>query len=134
MAKKTAIQERVDLTMSAPSGRFSPGGASVFREHFLDAKSVSAYLKWRENPLTVLYLSALRSFAATPPAAYLNGESAEIQYGVQSGLTLALSLADDPTSVFPDVFGGGATSGSNAQGEEPTSYTTPPDILPDGQK
>lgn len=122
---RSAAQERVHLASSAPSGNFSPGGASSFREKFRDAKSLDAFLKWRENPVTVAFLAALRSFSMTPPAAFINPESVEVQYGVQSGLVLACSLADDPSSVFPELFGGPVTVG--APEEDQLEYSTPPD-------
>lgn len=91
---------------------------------------MNEFIKWRENPVTIAYLSALRALAVTPPAGYVQTDSVSVQFGVQSGVVLALSLAEDPTTLYPSLFTG-ATSGAAMDASESlqTEYTAAPDDI-----
>lgn len=122
------VTTRVALSGTRTPGRFSVGGVTAFCNMMIPAESFSAFMRWREDPITSAFLSALRDLAITPPAGYVSPSDVRIQFGVQSGLTLAATLADDPTALYPFLFTGSATSGGAARDEsDATSYSVAPD-------
>lgn len=125
---RTPINERLHASTSVPGGHFVPNGLRCFIDRFSTRESVREFVKWRENPVTIAYLAALRTLSVTPPAAYVQPESVEVQFGVQSGVSLALSLAEDPTALYPGLFTG-STSGTDValDASGVTEYTTAPD-------
>lgn len=126
--KQTPAEQRVSLSAATPGGRFAPSGVADFVSWFSRAETMDEFLKWRGNPATVRFLSAIRSLAFNIPPAYLNRDSVELQYGVSSGLGLAAALIDDPTSVYPELFTkDGTTPGPGDHPEEDRSYSEAPD-------
>ena len=73
------------------------------------------------------FLGALRALSFNIPPAYLNRESIELQYGVSSGLGIAASLIDDPTSLYPDLFTKTEPTPGQDDGVSDTDYSVPPD-------
>lgn len=128
--EQTPVNERLTVSAAVPEGRFVPNGLRCFLNRFSAQASMNEFIKWRENPVTIAYLSALRTLSVTPPAGYVNAESIEIQFGMQSGVMLALSLAEDPTALYPSLFTG-ATSGADTipSGSLQTDYSAAPDEL-----
>ena len=127
---QSPVNERLTVSAAIPDGRFVPNGLRCFLSKFSEQSSMKDFVKWRENPVTIAYLSALRTLSVTPPAGYVNADSIEVQYGVQSGVTLALSLAEDPTALYPALFTGtssGAPLGST--GSLQTDYSAAPDEI-----
>lgn len=126
----TPTEERMALAPSVSGGRFTPNGLASFISRFSTQESLNEFLRWREHPVTMAYLAALRALSATIPAGYLNRDSVELQYGVQCGLTLASALMDDPTSMYPQLFMTSPTSGAGGPAETlDTDYSTAPDSL-----
>ena len=124
----TPIEERLAVAPAVPGGRFTPNGLNSFISRFSTRESLNEFLRWRENPVTMAYLAALRALSATIPAGYLNRDSVELQYGVQCGLTLASALMDDPTSMYPQLFLTDPTSGGGGTADPlDTEYTAAPD-------
>lgn len=122
----TPAEARLQLAGAFSGGRFSPNGLRNFQLKFASADSLDEFLKWRDNPVTLAYLGALRVLMTTPPAGYVPTDSVELQFGVQSGVALAAQLADDPTSLFPSLFL--STSGQEAGSDEmSTEYSVAPD-------
>lgn len=117
---------RVTLARSVSRGTFAFNGAEAFASRFGSEKSLNDFVAWRDHPVTRLYLGALRALAFTVPPMYVSKDSVEMQYGVQSGVELAAMLADDPTSVFPDMFTG-ATSGAGSETHDDPDYAVSPD-------
>lgn len=128
----TPVEERLIAAGAVTGGRFSPNGLRNFQLKFATPASFEEFVKWRESPVTIAYLSALRALACTPPVGYVATDSIPVQFGVQSGVTLAAQLADDPTSLFPSLFSG-STSGAGAgtAGYPQTEYSVAPDTLPE---
>lgn len=66
------------------------------------------FREWRRHPYTVAFVNALAELVDTPPA--MTGgtvtEQILVQYGVTSGLALALKLLTQPNRVYPEVFRG----------------------------
>ena len=127
--KLTPAEERVSLSATR-GGRFSPGGLVDFLSFFSNKETLEEFLKWRGHPATVRFLGAIRGLSANVPPAYLNRDSVELQYGVTSGLGLAASLIDDPTSLFPELFTkeGGPTPGpGGAPEDQEAGYSVAPD-------
>ena len=127
--RPTPIEERLAIAPAVSGGRFTPNGVASFVSRFSTQESLNEFLRWRENPVTMAYLSALRGLSANVPAAYLNRDNVELQYGLQCGLSLAVSLMDDPTSVYPQLFMASPTSGDPKAEETSTEYSTAPDSL-----
>jgi hypothetical protein len=126
--KPTPAEERVSTATSPRGGRFSPGGLVEFLSFFSHREALEEFLKWRGHPATVRFLGALRAMAANVPPAYLNRDSVELQYGVTSGLGLAVTLIDDPTSLYPELFTKeGSTPGPGGAPEPEASYMVAPD-------
>jgi len=121
-----ATGARVTLARSVSRGTFAFNGAEAFASRFSSEKSLNDFVAWRDHPVTRLYLGALRALAFTPPPMYISKDSVEVQYGMQSGVELAAMLADDPTSIYPDMFTG-ATSGAGGEMQADPDYAVPPD-------
>ena len=122
----TPAEARLQLAGAFSGGRFSPNGLRNFQLKFATPESIDEFLKWRDNPVTLAYLGALRGLMATPPAGYVPADSVELQFGVQSGLALAAQLVDDPTSLYPSLFS--STSGRAVESDEMlTEYSVAPD-------
>jgi len=120
---------RVTLARSVSRGSFALNGAEAFASRFQSEKSLGDYVAWRDHPVTRLYLGALRSLAFTPPPLYVSRDSVEMQYGMQAGIELAAMLADDPTSVYPDMFTGAASGAGGGGTQEDPDYAVPPDSV-----
>ena len=126
----TPIEERLAYAPGSSGGRFTPNGVASFVSRFSSQESLNEFLRWRESPVTMAYLAALRGLMVNLPPSHMNRENVELQYGVQCGLTLATSLMDDPTSLYPRLFTGSTSGpGTVAPDALPTEYTTAPDSL-----
>ena len=115
--------------MASPAGgKLHTSGLADFLEWFSRESTLEEFVSWRGNPATVRFLGAIRALASNVPPAYLNRDSVELQYGVTSGLGLAASLIDDPTSVYPELFKKSvSTPGADADPERDSVYTVEPD-------
>lgn len=126
---QSPVNERLTVSAAVPGGRFVPNGLRCFVDRFSTSASMNEFIKWRENPVTIAYLSALRTLSVTPPAGYVQSENVKIQFGVQSGVMLALSLAEDPTALYPSLFTGTTSDAATTQGSLQTEYTAAPDVV-----
>lgn len=103
--------------------RPSMGSALAFlQENFLPKESVEAFIKWRNDPTTMLMIESLRELALNPPAGYVDTEDLGVQYGVSTGLSLAGSFFGDPTVLYPFLFSGAAPGDAPVLPE--TDYST----------
>ena len=111
MAKKSPAKKRVEIVRAR---RLGVGSAlAEVQQCFSSPESRGAFNEWRNQPLTLMFVDALRELGVNPPAAYLETESIPVQYGVSSGLALAAGVLDDPSVLFPSLFTG-VTPGSPA--------------------
>lgn len=122
----TPQEERVASAGFQRSGRLSPSGLADFLARYSSGDSVEEFVKWRSNPTTVRFLAAIRSLATNIPPAFLNRSSVELQYGVSSGLGLAASLIDDPSTVYPELFTNPTPVG-DPESAIAAGYTSEPD-------
>lgn len=128
--RPTPIEERVSLASVTPGGTFTPNGVQAFTARFSTTESLNEFMRWRRHPVTLAYLAALRALAVSLPPGYLDRENLQVQYGVQCGVSLCATMADDPTALFPKMFTG-STSGpdSTDDGQLASDYTDAPDAL-----
>lgn len=102
--KKTPAQVRADLTRNRRQAIGSPLAQLQFE--FLNPESMQTFLEWRNNPVTLLMIDALRELSSTPPAAYIDTGDIGAQYGVSSALSFAASFVSDPKTLYPHLFSG----------------------------
>jgi len=88
----------------------------------------SAFLEWRNNPVTLLMIDAMREISVTPPAGYIDTDDIGAQYGVSSMASFAASFFADPRVLFPQLFSG-ATPGDPRPLPE-ADYSTDAESLP----
>lgn len=111
MPRKSPAKKRVEIVRAR---RLSVGSAlAEIQQCFAAPESRSAFNEWRSQPLTLMFVDAIRELGVNPPAAYLETDSIPVQYGVSSGLALAAGVLDDPSVLFPNLFTG-ATPGAQA--------------------
>lgn len=99
---ESPVDQRLAAVAGSPSGHLAPSGVQAYR-NALDGNA-SAFADWRRHPMTKKLLGAMQDIVLHSPAE-LATEDRLVQYGVTSGLTLALQLVADPSSVWPGVFG-----------------------------
>ena len=99
---ESPVDQRLATVAGSPSGHLAPSGVQAYR-NALDGNA-SAFADWRRHPMTKKLLGAMQDIVLHAPAE-LATEDRLVQYGVTSGLTLALQLVADPSSVWPGVFG-----------------------------
>ena len=99
---ESPVDQRLAAVAGSPSGHSAPSGVQAYR-NALDGNA-SAFADWRRHPMTKKLLGAMQDIVLHAPAE-LATEDRLVQYGVTSGLTLALQLVADPSSVWPGVFG-----------------------------
>lgn len=99
---ESPVDQRLAAVTGSPSGHLAPSGVQAYR-NALDGNA-SAFADWRRHPMTKKLLGAMQDIVLHAPAE-LATEDRLVQYGVTSGLTLALQLVADPSSVWPGVFG-----------------------------
>ena len=122
--KVTPAQQRID---AARRRRPCLGSAMVeLQRRFQDPISRGAFNEWRYNDNTMLMLEALRELSQTPPPAYLDTDSIPVQYGVSSGLSLAVNFIDDPSVLLPALFTGAALGSAPILMPE-TDYSVDPE-------
>lgn len=100
----TPEQERVALRIDPAS---NPGLSTLRAELSSGKESEDRYLEWRRHPYTRMFLRALVELADSPPPfAQESGETNRIllQYGMTSGLNLAVKLLSQPHRVYPEIF------------------------------
>lgn len=117
----------VRLDSSAPDGYNVPSGVTAFRERFVPLDSALTFKEWSELPVTRLVRGALQSLVLSGPTSVASSDAA-VQYGVTSGLTLALQLLTDPSIVYPELFTGVVKPEARAP-LEPTYSTSAHDAL-----
>lgn len=99
---ESPVDQRLATVAGSPSGHLAPSGVQAYR-NALDGNA-SAFADWRRHPMTKKLLGAMQDIVLHAPAE-LATEDRLVQYGITSGLTLALQLVADPSSVWPGVFG-----------------------------
>lgn len=118
---KSPASRRVGLTVVQRPGL---GSALVeLSSRFRTAESRDLFIEWRRHPTTILMVEALRELGLNPPPGYLDADEIPVQYGVSAGLNLGASLLDDPSVVFPAMFGGAAPGPS---GSVSSDYSSDP--------
>lgn len=86
-------------------GYVAQGGVSALRAMLLDTKAATEFKEWSEQRMTRLVRDALRDLALSGPL-HVGSSDVAMQYGVTSGLALALQLVTDPSLVYPELFTG----------------------------
>lgn len=102
----TPEQERVAARLDPVS---NPAIATLRAALSSGKDAEDQFLKWRKSPMTRLFIAALNELADSPPP--FSNESGDtnsvlLQYGMTSGLNLAVKLLSRPSRVYPDVLKG----------------------------
>jgi hypothetical protein len=79
----------------------SPAVAALKAALMSGKASEDAFYRWLAEPFTQAVTRALEELADNPP---VSGADVALQYGVTSGLQLAVKLMTQPKRVFPEVF------------------------------
>ena len=130
MTRKTPAKARAEFTAARVKGKLAGSAVAEILRKFEPVRSAGDFIEWRRNPMTVLFIDAIREMAVAPPPGYVSQGDLCVDYGLTSGLTLAASLMDDPSSVYSQLF----SAASPGAGPEPasTEYSVEPDASSDG--
>ena len=129
MARKTPAKARAEFSEARVKGKLAGSAVAEILKRFAPVRSAGDFVEWRRNPMTMLFIDALREMAVAPPPGYVSQGDLCVDYGLTSGLTLAASLMDDPSLVFPYLFSE-ATPGPGSTGSNDAGYTAEPDSAP----
>ena len=112
MARKKAAQSPAVFRAELAKARgFGTGGALEYlQQKFTPRQAEAEFLEWRNNPVTLLMIDAMRELSMTPPASQIDTDDLGVQYGVSSMAAFAASFFGDPRVVYPHLFSG-ATPG-----------------------
>lgn len=106
----------------------APGGIRRFIELLSTPEGEKSYRRWREDPMTALFLGAIRDLADSGILPNVDPTTVAVEYGYSCGVHLAGRLIDDPTRVFPAVFDGDKAASAQSPSAVPDeSYSTSPD-------
>ena len=98
MARMTPEQLRLAYHADTQA---SPAVAE-FRATLMSGKaSEDAFYQWLAEPFTQKVTRALEELSDNPPAV---GDDVALQYGLTTGLQLAVKLMTQPKRLFPEVF------------------------------
>ena len=127
----TPAQQRVSARTDAVA---CPAIARLRATLTADKKVVDAFVKWRRNSFTRMFLAALSELADSPPLAAReppDTNSVLLQHGMTDGLNLAYRLLSQPQRVYPEIFAkkdGGTAGGVD---EFDRAYEDTPDSVID---
>lgn len=127
MPRKTPAKARAEFADARIKGKLAGSAVAEILRKFAPVRSAGDFMEWRRNPMTMLFIDAIREMAVAPPPGYVSQGDLCVDYGLTSGLTLAASLMDDPSSVYMHLFSD-ATPGAGTGTEEP-GYTAEPDSV-----
>ena len=125
MRKKTPAKERAEFSAARTKGKLAGSALAEMLTRFTTLQSAGRFIEWRRNPMTIMFIDAVRELAINPPPAYVSPGDLGVEYGLTSGLSLAASLMDDPSSVYPHLFSA-ASPGADTE-ESQTAYSVEPD-------
>jgi hypothetical protein len=125
-----AVKHLIDVLLDDQRKRYS-GGVERLLTRLSTEAGRQSYGEWRKDPLTVLFLDALKAMAETGAGGMASDATGlALAHGSLCGLGLAARLIDDPTRVFPSIFDADlrerAESSATAVRVEET-YTQPPE-------
>ena len=101
------MSEPVDERVAAQSnaqGVLATPGVMRFRRLYAGQDKAELFQGWASLTGTKLLRDALRDMALHAPPALSGRDEYLVQYGMSLGLNLAAQLAEDPSSVFPELF------------------------------
>lgn len=130
-----AVTKLMDVLTDDMRTRHS-GGIERFLVSITTEAGQKAFREWSAEPVTRLFLDALKSMSETSVNQYPDTDRGlAVAFGCQSGLSMAARLIEDPTRVFPSVFDGV----HNLLNRKPANtvgqgYVTPPDGASGGDK
>jgi len=82
--------------------RVSPA-ITAFRAFLTTGKAAEdAFYAWLGDPMTQRVLQVLEEFSDNPPVP--SGSDIAVQYGVTTGLQMAIKVMAQPKRLFPEVF------------------------------
>lgn len=122
-AGETPAAQRLRIVQARRVGMGS--ALAHIQEKFIPKESLDEFVRWRNDPMTLLWIDALRELSVAPPPGYLDTEDLGAQYGVSSGISLAASFIGDPTVLYPHLFSGAAPG--NAPVLPEADYLTRPE-------
>lgn len=115
-----SLVDRLVATLSAPRGVIRKDPILRLAEMFGPEGNLEKFVEWLNLDTTQAMLEVLRDLAVnTPPP--IASPDVHVQYGVTSGLQLALKILEDPTILFPNLFAPAAAEPPEAD------YSTSPD-------
>lgn len=99
-------------TVVSGSGRQVLGSAvDGVLAKFSSPESGEIFMKWREDPITCLFIAAIRELGLKPDIAGVGVMDPAVGYGMSQMAGLASELMDDPSSLFPGLFRGSTPGG-----------------------
>jgi len=84
--------------------RLVGSNVSTLFSRFAAPDNIQEFLRWRDDPLTSLFIGAIRELGLTPEVASMDSTDHSVAYGLSQGCALCASLMDDPTSIYPGLF------------------------------
>ena len=114
-----ALVDRLSAMLSAPRGVIRKDPVLRLAEMFGPEGDREKFLRWASDETTRAMRAVLRDLAVNVPAPLASAD-VHVQYGVTSGIQLALRILEDPTILFSQLF-------QPEAGEPPEAdYTTNP--------
>ena len=124
---KTRVDSRTDAVTCPAIARLRATLTS-------DKKVVNAFVKWRRNSFTRMFLAALSELADSPPLSVnepTDTNSVLLQHGMTDGLNLAFRLLSQPQRVYPDIFADKDGKTAGGVDEFDVAYVDTPDSVID---
>ena len=99
-----AVKQLIDVLLADQKTRYTGGVERLLARLSSDAGRQS-YQSWRSDPLTALFLDALKALAETGAGGIPTDPTGlALAHGSACGINLAIRLIEDPTRVFPSIF------------------------------
>ena len=128
-----AVKCLIDVLLKDQQSRYS-GGVERFLLNLSSEAGRESYQAWRNNPVTALFLDALKALAETGAGSIPTDPTGlALAHGSACGLNLAVRLMEDPTRVFPSIFDADLRGKVEAAASMPhieETYNQPPDGEP----
>lgn len=133
-----AVRQLLDVLIKDQQTRHS-GGVERLLSNLSTDTGRQSYSSWRGDPVTRLFLDALKALAETGAGGIPTDPTGlALAHGSACGMNLAVRLIEDPTRVFPSIFDGDirdrAAEASAAGPHISETYDQPPEgYAPDGE-
>lgn len=96
------LEKRVLAADGAPKGFMVQTGVAALRSAL--AGHAAIFAEWRRDKVTRRVVGALQDLLMHMPPE-VSVQDSLVQYGFTQGLALAIQLCNDPSLIWPDIFG-----------------------------